>query len=225
MKTPNWAYVIGGIMVIFGLLALPDLIDDTKTDTSSFSAKKTTDAIKNKFDSLSVELENANVDSVIKVTLDSIPFLDTLQILDTLQSRDTIAIMNPPNPGVIFDELGKQFDDVFSVSEYTKKWTVRFAYLGLISAVLYILGGIFLIARTSFSIPLVYLALVISIVLAVAQMIILSSDPSSSLFTIWAKYAPIFSIIFDVTLLIIVLSSDKKAYSNEPIIGKDRDIE
>lgn len=83
-------------------------------------------------------------------------------------------------------------------------------------ATLYILSGVFLLLKGSFSIQLVYVALATSIVFSGIQTLVLASDPPGGLISKSAGFSNIFGIIVDIILVVVIIAIDKTTYVNNP---------
>lgn len=73
--------------------------------------------------------------------------------------------------------------------------------------------GVFLLLKKPFSIPLVYIALTASMVVTLAQYMVLSSDSSGGILAAVTGTGQLFGIIIDLVLLIVVITVDKSAYN------------
>ena len=111
-----------------------------------------------------------------------------------------------------FDEGRKKAEEILNIPEFSKTWIVRFGYVGLASTGIYLLGGIFLLIKRSFSIKLAYAALAISILTSGAQLAVLTSSSSSGMIALWTGLGQLLGIIIDVILLAVIFASDKDAY-------------
>ena len=84
----------------------------------------------------------------------------------------------------------ESMQEIFALSEFSKKWIVRFGILGILIAMVYILSGVFLLVKRSFSInsrqaPLKRLP---SSASPIATALLLEED--SSVISLEAKLAP-----------------------------------
>ena len=115
------------------------------------------------------------------------------------------------------DCIKETFDhmqEALAPSEYILKWTVRFGYIGLVISIIYILSGVFLLIKRRFSIQLVYIALIISIVFNGIVSFVLALDPFD-VFGFMVEptiMASLFGIIIDIILMIAFFSIDKSSY-------------
>ena len=135
-------------------------------------------------------------------------------------SPDTLATV-PGDDAEAFKSIAEGMDEIFKVSEFAKTWTVRFGYIGLFVATLYILSGVFLLLKRSFSIQLVYVALATSIVFSGIQTLVLASDPSGGLISKSAGFGNIFGIIVDIILVVVIIAIDKTTYVNNPATSQE----
>jgi hypothetical protein len=112
----------------------------------------------------------------------------------------------------VFQGMAEGMQEMFVMSEFTKTWTVRFGYLGIIVALAYIFSGIFLMVRRPFSIKLAYGALTLSMIFSGIQSMVLASDSSGGFMSKAAGFGNSFGIILDLILLVIIVAMDKSAF-------------
>jgi hypothetical protein len=105
----------------------------------------------------------------------------------------------------------RNIGDVFNMSEHTKKWMIRFGYIGIVVALIYAAGGLFLLIMKPFSINLAYIALGVSIIYALARAITLATD-AGDLITLSSYVESGISIVIDIILILVIFSSDKYEY-------------
>lgn len=189
MKTPTWGTVIGIMMIVFGGCGA---LNDIKAISMPEQLVKQKELIKDKIE----EEKASEQDSVSTEDMDSLP-------ATTAEDKEEI----------LFFGKKQSVEEMLDLSEFTKTWIVRFGYIGAFVSLLYILGGVFLLVRKTFSIKLVYAALVISILCSGAQAAVLTSSSSSGIIAITTGLSQIFGIIIDIILLAVVFSSDKEAYA------------
>lgn len=118
-----------------------------------------------------------------------------------------------------FEQKEKKIEQAMKLPEFSKIWIVRFGYIGLSSAALYILGGIFLLVRRNFSIKLAYGVLIFSILTSAGQAIVLTSGSSSGIIALTTGLGQLVGIAVDIILGAVIFASDKEAYvfsGNEP---------
>lgn len=125
---------------------------------------------------------------------------------------DSLSMDQSGEQVVAFQEMAEGMTEMFSMSDFTKTWTVRLGYMGLIVSILYILSGVFLLVKKPFSINLVYGALALSIVFSITESIVLTSDSAGGLMAMAAGFGNFFGIIIDIILLVVVVAMDKTAY-------------
>ena len=127
---------------------------------------------------------------------------DSIFTDDEIESMDKNAIEK-----YVIRNIG----DVFNLSEHTKKWMVRFGYIGIVVALIYAAGGLFMLIMKPFSIHLAYAALIISIVYALARAITLAND-AGDLITLSSYVESGISVVIDIVLILVIFSSDKYEY-------------
>lgn len=189
MKTPTWSYVVGIIMMLFGGC-------DTLTSLTTVNADMEVNYNEQFAEGFEKGYQYREEDSLASDT--------TVRAFDK-QREESI------------ENVKKITKDMFVVTDYTTSWIKRFGYIGIFVAVLYLLGGLFLMIPRKFSIPLVYLGLIVSIAYSIIKPIIFASEASLGIFTILSGFSGIFSVIIDAILLIVVLVSNKEVYRKEII--------
>jgi len=187
MKTPTWATAVAICMIVLGGCSILNDIQSIKLPDAIETAKVEAEK----------KLKDAQVDSSTQVSADS---------LTTSENKQTEKSIK---------EKQKQVEEILSIPEFSKTWIVRFGYIGLAAAALYIAGGIFLMLRKSFSIKLAYAALGISILTSGLQAAVLTSSSSSGMIALWAGLSQVLGIVIDVILLAVIFSSDKEAYQTQ----------
>ncbi|TRX58855.1 hypothetical protein FNH22_13350 [Fulvivirga sp. M361] len=186
MKTPTWAIVVGICLMLFG----------------GCSVTKNIQAI--------------NMPEMLEMQQDMMEKMSGYKgenSFDSLSTTSGSNIYEAPD-AEMFKNMTEGMQKVFAVSDFTKTWTVRFGYIGLLVAILYVLSGVFLLIKKEFSIKLVYLALVTSIVFSVIQSFVLALDPAGGLMAMSAGFGNIFGIMIDIILIIVVVTIDKSTYFN-----------
>jgi hypothetical protein len=133
-------------------------------------------------------------------------------------ASDTLIITEATDSSALDEsDKEKEFDfakNALNMPESTKTWIVRFGYMGIVVAILYALGGVFLLVPKSFSIKLVYGVLIFSIGFTAAKTItLLSPGAASGIIALTMGGTQLFSIIIDIVLLSVVFSSDKDFYT------------
>lgn len=186
MKTPTWAIVISICLMLFGSCSVTKNIQ-------AINMPQILEMQQKMMETMSDEKSKTSTDSLL--------------------AASGFNNKNVPNVGK-FKNMNKEIQEMLVVSEFTKTWTVRFGYIGILVATLYILSGVFLIVKQPFSIKLVYIALVTSIVFSASRSLVLISDSSSGLMAKTAGFTNIFGTIIDIILIIVVLAMDKSTYIN-----------
>jgi hypothetical protein len=192
VKIPTWAYVIGVLMMLFGVGSLKnDILLISSSDIAG---------MKNDFtESVHQGFESLGKDSSYTKNQDSTQRAAMTQNL------------------IVFDKLAKVVDDVTYMSPFTKTWTVRFGYMGLPITFLYILGGLFLMIKKNFSIKLALGILSLNMLFAFVRLLVLTNDTSGGLIEIMAKFSTITGIILDAIFLVVILASDRSVYTSTKI--------
>lgn len=111
-----------------------------------------------------------------------------------------------------FEEKEKKVEKALKLPEFSKLWIIRFGYVGLVSAILYAIGGIFLLVKRPFSIKLAYTVLLISILTSGAQAAVLFSRESSGMIALSTGLSQVVGVVADIILIAVIWTSDKEAY-------------
>lgn len=188
MKIPAWAIVVAILMMLFGGCGM---VSDMQQIFTPSMAELQTRMVED------MEQRHKNADTVTTVYRSA-----------TDSSSTTITTTTDP----AFPKAGESMKKMLYISEYTRTWLIRFGYIGLFVSLLYLLGGLFLLFRKPFSIPLACTALVLSIALGIAQAIVLSRDTSSGFIANMYSIMQVIGIVIDVILLIVVAFVDKTSY-------------
>ena len=131
---------------------------------------------------------------------------------DSLSNESSIDSTSVQNTEM-FKNMAKGMQEMFIMSDFTKTWTVRFGYIGLIVSIIYILSGVFLLIKKKFSIKLAYTALIISIAFSGIKSLVLASDSTGGLLAMSEEFGNVFGIIIDLILIVVLVSMDKSAYN------------
>ncbi len=189
MKTPTWALVVGIMMLLFGSCSL-------NGDLQSIYSPKMFEIQEKILDGMSDGMKDAQSDST------------------KTNKEDATETTSNLDDKIMFEKMSENMKDMFHVSDFTKTWMVRFGYIGIIVSIIYILGGLFLLIKKPFSIKLVYVALGLSIIFSIVKVIVLSADSSDSFITMTAGFSEMFGVVFDIILLIVILTSNREVYKS-----------
>ena len=138
MKMPTWVYIVGLLMILFGIYK----------------------------------------------------FQSNLQLLITIQLFELIGNVSNTN---LMEE--------FCVSDVQRTWIVRFAYMGLLSWFLFIVGGLSVLSKTTYSIPIAYGAIALNILFLATSCIVFA--PKMNL---------LYGLFVDLILVVVIWISDKSVY-------------
>ena len=190
MKTPTWATTIGIIMIVLGGCSV---MNDIKSITLPTDLEKAMTMMKKEKGDAKLNKQDSA----------------TMAVIDSLETDD-----KDPEDSISFAGGKKQsVEEFLQLTDFTKTWIVRFGYIGLVSAILYIFGGIFLLVRRNFSIKFAYAVLGISILCSGAQAAVLTSSSSSGIIALSTGLGQVLGIIVDIILLAIIFTQDKEAYA------------
>lgn len=211
MKRPTWAIVIGIFMLLFGGCGALSKIGDIKTpemvDLMNESFEEIEANAKEDMDEETLEVR----DSMRKKNVNELSedekkmmelFSDSIQV-DSMQNVDFESTMK----------------SAFNISEYRQTWMVRFGYIGLAVAILFLIGGIMLLASRKYTIPVVLSVFAISMAFGIFQLVIYAADTETG--KMIGKLGSIgiyFSIALDIIFLIMVMVFDKTFFRPTEVI-------
>lgn len=185
MKTPSWAIAVAIFMIFFGGC---DIIGNRMTLALPSDM--------NELMSDSVDLDSVqNIFSQIK---------DSLAVRDS-NAQDT-AVLN------VLENVVDIAEGALTQSEEARLWTVRLAYAGVFAGILYLLAGVFLLAKPRFAIRFAYLAIIFTACVSLAQGVVMAIDYSVLSNGIFGWFGVIFGLIIDVIIFMVIYSGDKTAY-------------
>lgn len=201
MSKPGWTTVVGILMLLIGGCGTFDKIGEINSDkfVNAFDM-----AMENSMDE-SKKRRTENSDSIKQVKLSDLDSADRkgLSIL-----TDSIVVDSLNNV-----DMEATMKSVLNISDYRKKWMVRFGWAGLVVALLFVLAGVLLLASKKYTIQIVLGTLALSLLLAVFQLFIYAGDDSTGkIIGIGANIGIAFSIFIDLILLIVVMVSDKSYF-------------
>jgi hypothetical protein len=186
MKTPTWGTVIGVLMIMFGGCSVLSNVQLIN--------------LPDKLEEKKVEIHH-NMDESKTEESDSVD----------VEANDSLITESGPSGK---EEKLEEAEKALELSEFSKTWMVRFGYIGIIVALIYMTSGFFLMKPKRFSIQLAYGALILSIAYCATQTVVLTSAGSSAgMIALITGASKIVSIIIDIILLSVVFASDKEAYS------------
>lgn len=196
MKTPTWGTVVGILMLLFGGCSI-------LSDVQSINMPGMIE--------MQEEMMNVFSEEYQKSTTDTIDFHHSEN------EQDSTGISSSVETNINSGQLNTMMNRMFYVSDFTKIWMVRLAYMGLIISFIYMLGGLFLLIPQKFTLILLYSTLILSITFGIFKVIMLSVDASGSFLSMSMGFSQVFGIFIDIILLIVVSVSDKTLYKKNKI--------
>lgn len=161
---------------------------------------------------LELEPETLEADSSLVHSIDSLKTI--LGGEDGFDEMDRVDLTEFERESLLkVGNVPKAFSDMFSVSDHTKLWTKRFAWIGLIINMVFIAGGIWMLMMKKWSPRLAMVILTVSILASVARILIITGDTETGFFAKVSWLGDIWSIILDLGLLITLLVVDKSPYT------------
>lgn len=205
MKTPTWAIVFGIILMLFGGCGLMKnsqaIMMPAVMETQEKMMKGISEGIKKsekeRKERERLEQENDRQDT-------------SLTDDQSITPPEELGEEELPIDNEAFSEaMEESMSEVFTISDFNKKWTVRFGYIGILVCAIYLLSGAFLVTRKIFAIHFVYFALGLSILFSLVSMLVLTSDSGSGFFGKMSAFGNIFGMVLDLILLIVFVVLNK----------------
>lgn len=238
-RIPAWGYVVGILMLLFGLLGLVgdvqslfmgELMDFQKGMMNAGQQEASweeefDEGWQAAMDSLAVRHERVEeLDDLEELSAEDPSDSTLVHQIDSLKEQlggadgydevDRAVEMDPSD----LENIGKVpqvFSNMFHMSEYTETWLYRFGIIGIFINLLIMTGGIFLMVIRRFSLALAIGALSISILVAIVKIVVLVGDGESGFLAKTQWLGEVWSIFLDVALLIVVLVAPKGAYTGK----------
>jgi len=211
MKRPIWAIIVGVFMLLFGGCGALSKVGDIKTPEMMELVNETIDEAEAN--------SKANTDSEIEEEGDSIQQTKVTELTDDEKKilemfSDSVEVDSMQN--VDFETTMK---NSFKFSEYRQTWMVRFGYMGLVVALLFLIGGIMLLASRKYTIPVVLTTLAVSLAFGILQLAIYAADVGTGkMIGNLSSIGIYFSIALDIVFLIIVMVCDKTYFQPAKVI-------
>lgn len=218
MKTPTWAVVVGIILMLFGgcglmkhsqAIVMPEMLDmqQKMMENTVKVIEKSEETYpdweeEDELDSIYEENETSN-QSGFENEEDSLDLYNEVLSFEKTQKEKRLEAAK---------DLTKNMKEIFSISSFNRKWTVRFGYVGLIVCAIYLLAGAVLVNQKIFAIKFVFFALGLSLLFSIVQMMVLAGDTGNGFIGKIGAYGNIFGITIDVILIIVFSVIDKSDY-------------
>ena len=116
------------------------------------------------------------------------------------------------------EKITESMGEWLTFSDYYKKWVVRLGIIGLIVSIIFAVAGVLLIIGKPISIKIAYLAIGLSIAQIIFQIIIMSMDEESGMIASFTNIGAYFMLFLDIILLVIILASDKSFFDQHEMI-------
>jgi|GEM_PF-3442643 len=104
----------------------------------------------------------------------------------------------------------EQFESYFKLPAWYIKWAFFLGVISTLISIIYLISGVFLLTIKPYALRVFYIAIGLSLLWTVLQAAIFMQ--TKSFFAISALPSAVFSIIFDLILLIVALVGDKDIY-------------
>jgi len=213
MKRPTWAIIVGVFMLLFGGCGALSKVGDIKTPEMMELVNETIEeAEANSKANTDSEIEEEEEGDSIQQTKVTELTDDEKKILEMFS--DSVEVDSMQN--VDFETTMK---NSFKFSEYRQTWMVRFGYMGLVVALLFLIGGIMLLASRKYTIPVVLTTLAVSLAFGILQLAIYAADVGTGkMIGNLSSIGIYFSIALDIVFLIIVMVCDKTYFQPAKVI-------
>ena len=213
MKRPTWAIIVGVFMLLFGGCGALSKVGDIKTPEMMELVNETIEeAEANSKANTDSETEEEEVGDSIQQTKVTELTDDEKKMLEMFS--DSVEVDSMQN--VNFETTMK---NSFKFSEYRQTWMVRFGYMGLVVALLFLIGGIMLLASRKYTIPVVLTTLAVSLAFGIFQLAIYAADVGTGkMIGNLSSIGIYFSIALDILFLIIVMVCDKTYFRPAEVI-------
>ena len=212
MARPTWVIMLSATLILIGIFSLFGRISDINID-------KLDEMVKNI--SIETDIDDNDEDKSIHIELSS----EKSEIDSLSPEKQDSAIANLEK---VFGENGIVLDDnnnidieattkkAIEISDYRKKWTITFGWIGAVFSVLFMIGGLLLFYKSKFTVPFIITLLSTSMAFGFFQFMIFKADVSSgNLIKLGSKFEVLFAIALDVILLIVFMAIDKSYLSEE----------
>lgn len=199
MSKPGWATVMGIILILFGGCGAMNRVGEINSDklTSIFEEAMEESSKENRKATRSDSIRSIKYEDMDSADKKGLSILSDSIVVDSLDNVDIEATMK----------------QAFSFSDYRKKWIIRFGWIGLILSILFIVGGIMLLATKKYTIQVVLFAIAFSMTINILRFLIFSADTGTGkLIGVGANIGIAFSFVIDIIMLILILVSDKTYY-------------
>ncbi len=194
MKLPTWALIVGITMIIFGGCGALNNIQKINTPKAM---EQQSDIMSEIRGAIEEDLEEDLREEMMDEEGDGSE-IDSADLERVEKVKDTVLTM-------------------FEVSDYYKKWIVRLGIIGAIAALFYCIAGILLVMGKRFALQVVYVAIGVSIVSLIFQVIILSLDKETGVISSFSNFGNYFMIFVNIILLVIILASDRSYFYKHEI--------
>jgi len=209
MKAPTWAMIVGIVVILNGGCGI--LSNVKKINTPS-----TLDAAEGIIKEVQIEINQ------------ELKKKDTAQVgMDTAVTSETevVEISDSASTSIDSNMLGDiesvfgSMDKLLVFSDYYKKWIVILGKIGVVISALDLLGGLLLVIGQKYAIKSSYIALGLSTLFMIFQIIIMSYDSQGGAISRWRiNFGAYFMIALNVIILIIIAASDKTYFYQKNII-------
>lgn len=211
-QTPTWVIITAILMMLVGgcgikndmqainireMINLKDKIVD-----KIIKAEKEEDQDSNE---VVVDTMLADSNDQIVVTQDT---TNTSSVDSLSGSADSVTVSSSDS------DMGDVMGQIFDLPEETIQLYIKFGYTGLFFSLLFLLGGLFLLIKKSFSIKLAYIAILANILFSIVKWILMSGKGGTFL-SISNSVSSVFSILISIILLVIIISSDKSHFEEQ----------
>lgn len=194
MDRPSWATFIGVIMLLIGGCGSFDNIGDMRVDKILEKQDEIFQDIAIESSQKKAELNSSELDS------------NEVKVLEMLSDSIVKDSSNQP-------DLKETIKSMTKMSPYRIMWMKRFAYVGFVMSLLYILSGILFLSSRKWVIQLSLLIISVNLVVKILEFIIYRADSDTSkLISSVANIENYVLIVINMVLIIIIMVMDKSYY-------------
>ena len=215
-QTPTWAIVVAILMMLIGGCGI-------KNDVQFIKIRSILDMKDKILENIGDDNGHSEPDSLIKAEIevgseksDSSDAFEALKEPyiedDDNKASDTVYTVNNESDSdkkMVKDMFGAMLD----IPEKTIKKIIVFGYIGLFFSFLFLLGGLFLLIKKSFSIKLAYGVLGANVLFSLIRWAMLSGE-GGTLLSISNSVGAAFTIFGCIILFVVIISSDKSHYDD-----------
>jgi hypothetical protein len=211
-QTPTWVIITAILMMLVGGCGI-------KNDMQAINIREMIN-LKDKIVDKIIKAEDGEEQDSNQVVADTMMADSNEQIIVNQDTTET-ALQDSLSASADSSTVSAQNTDmddlmgqIFDLPEETIQLYIKFGYAGLFFSLLYLIGGLFLLIKKSFSIKLAYIAILANILFSITKWILMSGKGGTFL-SISNSVSSVFSILISIILLVIIIASDKSHFEEQ----------